>query len=280
MTSTPRFWTFAKVSGSAFLWFFAALFIIAATRDYLETANLWSLTLGICLSAIGFSAPIFGYTLRNRPEQIRAPQVAALNGLPAVLFPADRPAVPVSAALYAILSGALVSWAMLSDTDEARVAAGIFLALAAFFFSYTLFAVLGRFHDDGTYLTEQGVFIRARGLRAQIPWSSIAGSRTYKKWPFPYPRIAIDLIPGTPRDVSITVPWWIGSPHPRKNTVILTTVQVPALQIEQANTDPGTWIDTFIHNPPTARYLATLVDPPNFYEARTMTGSIPPPFSG
>lgn len=113
----------------------------------------------------------------------------------------------------------------------------------------------GRFKEEGTTLTPQGVTIRARGLRAELPWTTIAGSTTYKQPLFPYERLAIHFHPSSPRDVSVTVPWWIGSPRPRKDTVFLTKAQVPGFYKDSPSTNPGFGINQRVNDHPWMGYL-------------------------
>lgn len=250
----------------AFLWGLGAVFAFATWVAYAEDLGVAAVIFGLCMTTVLVTAPLFGYSIRHRPDAIRSPRLATYNGSPSVYFPADRMAHPVSETMYPLLAAILLSWASMSD-------AGLFTPLlvvvgpaAALFLSYTVFAVTGRFAEDGTHLTEQGVHIRARGLRADVPWSSIAGSRTYKTWPFPYERIAIDLHPGSLREVSVTVPWWIGSPRPRRDTLFLTKVQVPGFEPGDDNSNPGSWISVLAGQPPTAARLRELGDPPELIQ--------------
>lgn len=207
------------------------------------------------ISLLTLSVPFVGISLKNRTEEIRCPKHVVVSGRPALHFPGDRRGMIGSAILYPLLAGPLVALCVPPPGEEFHPSVVIFLIPAAFCFSYTLFALAGRFKEDGTYITERGVTIRARGLRAELPWSSIAGSTTYLQSPFPYERIAIHLHPGSPREVSVTVPWWIGSPRPRGDTVFLTKVQVPGFYREGYGTNPGNWIDRYAHNPPSAEQL-------------------------
>lgn len=254
-----RYWSASTILGGLFLWFVAAAFATGGWVSYTKHHDHWDLSAALSLSLLVFSVPIFGYHLRNRDAEIACPQMVIREGRPAMHFPGDRRAVPVSAAGYALLGGVGIGFSMSGWTGH--VAELIPFGLpAVFFLTYTLFAVLGRFDESGTFLDETGVTIRARGLRAQLPWSSIAGAEIVKHWPFPYPRIAIHLHPGTPRDVSTTVPWWIGSPRPRRNTVYLTRVQVPGMIDAVPDTTPASWIDLFAHQPPTRQDLEKVME--------------------
>lgn len=239
--TAERYWTIGKVLGAAFLWSFGAIFAYATFRDIGTGGNIWTTMFGFTFAFSLFTIPLFGYYLRNRDDEILCPQFADFHGKPAIHFPGEKRGMPVSAALY-FLFGTWLVCLELGVNDDPLEPPGVFVLLGLLFLSYTLFAVLGRFREDGTFLTEDGVTICARGLRAQIPWASIAGTRTYKRHPFPFRRIAIDLHPGTPREVSTTVPWWVGSPRPRRDTVFLTQVQVPGFDFANDTTNPGTWI--------------------------------------
>lgn len=212
--------------------------------------------------------PFAALYAKKRTEEMKCPQHVTLHGRPALLFPGDRRGMRVSAVLYLVLAILNVSAFLPDSFHETPLPVLLILwSPAALFLSYTLFAIAGRFVEDGTFLTEQGVTIRARGLRAELPWNSIAGSTTYRRSPFPYERIAIHLHPGSPREVSTTVPWWVGSPRPRGDTVFLTKVQVPGFYLHDCATNPGDWIAVFAQNPPSAEYLASLTDPVVFSEA-------------
>ena len=232
----------------------------------------------LLMALLFFSLPLIEFLLRNRPTEIAGPISETLDGEPALYFPADRLGMYAGAVGYTWMAALLVCLNFVSRSRPDEIA-WIWVAPAAFFFSFTVFAIAGRFVEDGVYLTAEKVIIRARGLRAEIPWESIAGSRTYMTWPFPFERIAIDLHPGSPREVSVTVPWWIGSPRPRRNTVFLTKVQVPGLMMGWEETNPGTWIDIFAQHPPTRQYFDSLSDPPDFRDARSrLWEHLGPPF--
>lgn len=247
-------WTIKYLLSWITLWLMGVVAGVLAWFGYDRDSDPWGVAFFVFVALFLFLTPVLGLTLSNRPEEIRCPQHVTRAGRPALRFPADERAVPGSAALYALYSAALLCLGLAGE-EGFRGGGFLFAFPSAFFATYTLFAVLGRFHDDGTYLTEQGVTIRSRGLRAEIPWSSIEGSHTYRTWPFPLDRIAIRLYPGRPREVSITVPWWIGSPRPRNNMVFLTEVQVPGFDPMDSETDPSLWIDKFAENPPSASDL-------------------------
>lgn len=262
--------TLRTVLACAYLWVVGAVFLSAvfigadpSDADFVSETVLYGSLALICLIA-----PVLGFTIRNRPEAIRCPRTAVFEGASAIHFPADRMAHPTSEVLYGLGAATFVGAAGTVADGSFGPHLWPFLLPAALMISYPVFSIAGRFAEDGTYLTERGVSIRARGLRAEIPWSSVAGSRTYRTWPFPYDRIAIDLHPGSPREVAVTVPWWIGSPVPLRDTVILTKVQVPGLKIGWEETNPGKWIDLFARLPPTDEYLAALDDPPSYREAQ------------
>ena len=46
----------------------------------------------------------------------------------------------------------------------------------------------------------------------------------------------------------MTVPWWIGSPRPRKDTVFLTKVQVPGFYKDVPYTNPGVRINQYLND--------------------------------
>lgn len=192
--------------------------------------------------------PLAGFYLKNRNAEILCPQQIEVDGQSALRYPGDRRGMHVGAALWPVLALLPIAIGLPKDGDALHPSSIVFFAPAAFFISYTLFALAGRFNEEGTTLTSQGVTIRARGLRAELPWTSIAGSTTYKQPPFPYERIAIHLHPGSPREVSVTVPWWIGSPRPRKDTVFLTKVQVPGFYKESPHTNPGVRINQYLND--------------------------------
>ncbi|WP_010541277.1 hypothetical protein [Dietzia alimentaria] len=280
-TGPQTWWTPRNVLALVYLWLIGALYLSAVFigSDPSSPGHLWGNGFFLSQSVLCFMIPVFSYSIRNRPEAIRSPRLAVRDGSPAIHFPADRMAHPISEVGYFLVAVILVSAALMGTDGHLEPGMGIFLLPAALFLSYPIFSLAGRFVEEGTYLTEHGVTIRARGLRAQIPWSSIAGSRTYRTWPFPFDRIAIDLHPGSPREVSVTVPWWIGSPRPRRNTVLLTKVQVPGLMMGWEETNPGTWIDIFAQHPPTRQYLDSLDDPPDFRDARSrLWEHLGPPF--
>jgi hypothetical protein len=256
------YWTVSKVFGALFLWFFAFMVITGGWGSYTESRDRWEIVFASSFALLLFSIPLLGYSLRNRPQEIRCPQMVRCEGRPVIHFPGDRRAVPVSAFAYALLGFTGIAASMTSWTGH--VAELIPFGLpSAFVLTYTLFALLGRFDESGTVLDETGVTIRARGLRAQIPWSSIKGAEIVRHRPFPYPRVAIRLHPGTPREVSTTVPWWIGSPRPRRDTVYLTKVQIPGMITEVPSTTPVPFIRAFAQHPPSRKTLQELVDEPS-----------------
>ena len=238
---SSRYWTVGKLLGAAFLWAYGVMMSLGLFYSLGTDRDPWFVLAVLMLVLLLFVVPIAGYYIRNRDEEIWCPRFATHEGKPAIHSPADNRAMPLSAMLYLMLGVGLVSFELASKDDPFEPP-WILGFPGLVFLSYTLFAALGRFREDGTFLTEDGVVIRARGLRASIPWDSIAGTRTYRRFPFPFHRIAIDLHADAPREVSTTVPWWIGSPRPRRNTVFLTQVQVPGFVYYLDETNPGAWI--------------------------------------
>lgn len=265
-----RYWTAGKVAGAAFLWLFGVGFMLGTWQDP-DWEDPWMLAFGTSCALGFFVIPIVGYYLRHRDDEIWCPQFITHEERPAIHFPAEQRGMPVSAGLYVLLAAPLICLEVWIK-GNLHEPPWLYSIPGLFFLSYTLFAVLGRFSEEGTFLTEWGVIIRARGLRARIPWSSIASSRTYRSWPFPFDRIAIDLHPGTPREVSTTVPWWVGSPRPRRNTVFLTQVQVPGFFPFDERSNPGSWIQRFAQKPPSADDLSWKGGQKI---ARTMSGFVP-----
>jgi len=256
-----RYWAPSTVLAAIFFCFFGVVFASLAF-DEARAGHYLTALAAACISALFFAIPVFGFRLRHRDAEIACPRVTMYEGRPAIHFPGDRLAIAVSATLYGLLAGAVLS-AILSGWDGSPGGFIPFGVPALFFLSYTVFALLGRFDESGTVLDETGVTIRARGLRAQIPWSSIKGAEIVRHRPFPYPRVAIRLHPGTPREVSTTVPWWIGSPRPRRDTVYLTKVQIPGMITEVPSTTPVPFIRAFAQHPPSRKTLQELVDEPS-----------------
>lgn len=230
----------------------------AATQDN----DRWAATFSASIALLFLVVPFAGAFLKKRTAEIQCPKYVQVQGRPALHFPGDKRGMQVSAFLWPVLAALLIALFLPSDGEEFHYSTIVFFAPPAFLLSFTVFALAGRFVEDGTFLTESGVTIRARGLRAELPWASIAGAATYKQQPFPYERIAIYLHPGSPREVSVTVPWWIGSPRPRGDTVFLTKVQVPGFFRGVYGTNPGTWIARFADSPPTAHHLEPGYVPP------------------
>ena len=86
--------------------------------------------------------PFAGVYLKKRTEEMRCPQLATLDGRPALHFPGDRRGMRASAALYPALAILNVS-AFLPDSAE-ETPHPVLLILwspAALFLSYTLFGL-------------------------------------------------------------------------------------------------------------------------------------------
>lgn len=247
---TPRTdwrWYLNLVSVILMSAFFITVFSIGMWTSATEDRDLESAAFFGAWVVLFLVTPFMGIYLKNRPGEIVCPQYIQIDGQSAIRFPGDRRGMHVSAVgwpVLALLPAAMFVPGIINDFEPSAL---VLLTPVLFLVSYTVFAVSGRFNEEGTTLTQQGVTIRARGLRADIPWSSIAGSTTVKHFPFPYERIAIHLHPGSPREVSVTVPWWIGSPRPRRDTVFLTKVQVPGFYEYEPYTNPGIRINEYLN---------------------------------
>ncbi len=257
--SSQGYWSTRTVLSTLFLEFFGTIFLLTTVALAADGREIWEVAACFLFATLLVLIPVGGYYLRNRAITIAGPRIVVRDGAPAVAFPADHRAIPVSAAAYAIIAAVLLCFSM----NAPAFASPQMLVLglpALFLLSYPLFALTGRLVDDGTYLTEHGVSIRARGIRAELPWSSIAGSHTVAGLPWQFPRIVIELHPGSPRDARVTVPWWIGSPRPRHDSVYLTVVQVPGISPFRPESSPSVWISSYAAHPPTARNIAALSD--------------------
>lgn len=252
---TGWLWRVTMVLTTIMCVFFTGVFGHASWAAATQENDRRSATIFAALTLLFLVAPFAALYLKGRTEEILCPKHVMVHGRPALHFPGDRRGMKLSTMMYPVLAAVCIAFGLPSNGGELRPSAVIVWALAALFLSYPLFAVAGRFVEDGTFITEQGVAIRARGLRAELPWTSIAGSTTYRERPFLYERIAIHLYPGSPREVTTTVPWWIGSPRPRGDTVFLTKVQVPGFFRREFATNPGNWIADFADDPPTSQQL-------------------------
>lgn len=257
-------WSYSLRSLAAML--FGSVLLFATVVGWRDRMGIWAVALMALMTLLFFGLPLIEFTLRHRPAEIDCPRISVVDGRPAIHFPGDRAGMRVSIVGYVWVAALLGCFAMTSREQPDDIV-WVFIVPAAFFLSYSVFGLAGRFIEDGLYLTEHAVLIRARGLRAEIPWSSIAGSRTYKSPLFPYHRVAIDLHPGSPRMVSTTVPWWIGSPRPRRDTVFLTMVQIPGMVPGILDTNPGAWIPVLLHRPPTRQFLESLDAWPELVDA-------------
>lgn len=242
------------IFSAVFLCFCGAVFAFAGWLELAGGGDPWGVAAALSFALLCFAAPAVGDHIRDRPDKILCPQNVVIDGEPVVHFPGDRKAVPVSSVLYILMAGAVGSLGMASESAEVR---WILVGVAVVFLTYPLFAVAGRFNEDGTFLTTEGLTVRARGLRAELPWASIDRAFTFQPGRRRQPRTAIYLHPGSPRTVRLTTPWWIGAPYPRRDLVYISRVQVPGMTGHDIRTDPGVWINDFAQRPPTQDELRT-----------------------
>lgn len=232
--SDHGYWSTSTILSTLFLEFFGAIFLLTTVALVLDGREIWEVAACFLFAVLLVLIPVGGYYLRHRAIAIAGPRIVVRDGTPAVAFPADHRAITVSAVAYAIVAAVLLCFSMNAPAFASTQMLVLGLP-ALFFLSYPLFALTGRLVDDGTYLTEHGVGIRARGLRAELPWSSIAGSHTVAGLPWQFPRIVIELHPGSPRDVQVTVPWWIGSPGHVTTPSISQSYRYPASRLSCPN---------------------------------------------
>lgn len=218
----PHGFAFSALVLALFGAVFAVLFLGSLAAEGLS----WQSTLFLACTGLFTGTIIAGFALRNRPRETAGPRRVVVDGLPALRFPGDRLGMLAGAALYPLV-------ALLVSSFAHTVLPSWYLALpfdllALYLVSFTVFAAARRFDEEGITLDHQGVRIHARGLRARLPWDSIASIEPLPSRMFGHPAWALRLKPGSPREVSTTVPWWIGSRRPSTDSVYFSQVQIPS----------------------------------------------------